>query len=337
MKAHPSAAIGLLLLAIAGCGDGGGGEDPEADPSGGASAGRAGSSGKAASAGKGSSAGSGGVPVAAGGAASGSAGTSSAGGTKAATGGSASGAGGTKAGAAGAESGTGGTKAGAGGTKPGAGGSTAGSGGTKAGSGGTKTGSGGNKAGSGGTQTGTGGNTAAGSGGTSAVGGGGASAAGTGGTAGGAGTKVPSLEVGEITGATDAELVMIADGVALANLTMASSCFEDAVLSASWTETEGLSQAQIYDKLCSGTVTVDVEMYLGSWYQNNVSKTVGYENEPGKVHMNRYFVDSAYMVADNLVHEAEGHSQGFSHYGVKSTSVPYGLNEAFEACSPVGP
>jgi hypothetical protein len=43
------------------------------------------------------------------------------------------------------------------------------------------------------------------------------------------------------------------------------------------------------------------------------------------------------MVADNLIHEAEGHSQGFSHFKVKATSVPYGLNAAFEACSPVKP
>ena len=130
---------------------------------------------------------------------------------------------------------------------------------------------------------------------------------------------------------------MIADGVTLANATMKTSCFHDFVLSASWTETNGLTQPQIWDKLCSGTITVDVDMYLGTWYENHVSKTIGYENEPGTVHMNRYFVDSAYMVADNLIHEGEGHSQGFTHYGVKATSVPYGLNDAFEACSPVAP
>ncbi len=148
---------------------------------------------------------------------------------------------------------------------------------------------------------------------------------------------VPVLVVDDITGATTAELTMIRDGVALANETMKTKCFKDFVLSASWTETNGLTQAQIYEKLCSVVVTIDVEMFMGTWYQNNVSKTIGYENEPGKVYMNRYFVDTAYDVANNLVHEAEGHSQGFSHYGVKATSVPYGLNDAFEACSPVGP
>lgn len=148
---------------------------------------------------------------------------------------------------------------------------------------------------------------------------------------------VPYIVLGAVTGATAEEGPMIAEGVKLANQAMATACFRDFVLSASWTETNGLSQAQIWEKLCAAPVTVTVDMYLGSWYENHVSKTIGYEKEPGTVHMNRYFVDTAYAVADNIVHEAEGHSQGFSHYSVKATSVPYGLNDAFEACSPVAP
>lgn len=173
-----------------------------------------------------------------------------------------------------------------------------------------------------------------GKGGTGGTGGG--ASAGKGGT-GGATTGVPIIVLGKITGATAAEMPMIADGVALANTTMATACFKTFVLAASWTETDGLTQAQIWDKLCSGPVSVDVDMYTGSAYENYVSKTIGYEKEPGVVHMNRFFVDTAYMVADNIIHEAEGHSQGFHHYGVKATSVPYGLNDAFEACSPVAP
>lgn len=146
-------------------------------------------------------------------------------------------------------------------------------------------------------------------------------------------TGWPTVAVAKITGATGDEPKMVADGVALANATMRTACFRDHVLSASWTETGGLTQAQIWDKLCKGTITVDVDLYMGSWYQNHVTHTVGYENEPGVVHMNRYYVNTAYMVADNIIHEAEGHSQGFTHYGVKATSVPYGLNAAFEACS----
>lgn len=147
----------------------------------------------------------------------------------------------------------------------------------------------------------------------------------------------PTVAVAKLTGATGDEPKMVADGIALANATMRTACFRDHVLSAAWTETGGLTQAQIWEKLCKGTITVDVDLYTGSWYQNHVTHTVGYENEPGVVHMNRYYVNTAYMVADNVIHEAEGHSQGFTHYGVKATSVPYGLNGAFEDCSPEKP
>src|SRR5262249_1628947 len=68
----------------------------------------------------------------------------------------------------------------------------------------------------------------------------------------------PVIVVGKITGAVDAEPGMIADGVKLVNETMKTSCFRDYVLSASWTETNGLTQAQIYDKLASGPISVDV-------------------------------------------------------------------------------
>jgi hypothetical protein len=107
------------------------------------------------------------------------------------------------------------------------------------------------------------------------------------------------------------------------------------VLAAQYTENNGFTQAQIWALMASNPVTVDVEMYTGTYKANHVSKTIGYENDPwdGVVHMNRYFVNSAFMVADNLWHEAEGHSQGFHHYGVFSSSDPYGMNYAGEGCS----
>lgn len=147
--------------------------------------------------------------------------------------------------------------------------------------------------------------------------------------------QVPRIHVGQITGAQDAdELQMIATGAKLANQVMATPCFKAKVLSGQFTESNGLTALQIWAKLASKPVTVAVDMFTGSWKQNHVWKTIGYEDEPGLVHMNRWFVTTAYMVADNLVHEGEGHSQGFSHYQVKATSVPYRLNEFFEVCAP---
>lgn len=146
---------------------------------------------------------------------------------------------------------------------------------------------------------------------------------------------VPTISVGKITGATAKELTMIAEGAAFANKMLAGYCFKQWVLSSRYTENNGLSQQQIWDLMATHPVTVDIEMYTGDWWANHKSKTIGYENDPwdGIVHMNRYFVNTAFMVADNLWHEAQGHSQGFHHYGKFSTSDPYGMNYAGEGCS----
>lgn len=128
---------------------------------------------------------------------------------------------------------------------------------------------------------------------------------------------------------------MIYDGVDLINAKMATPCFKQWILAASYTENNGLDQQGIWDTILNHKLSVNVEMYTGTYYQNHVSRTIGYENDPfdGIVHMNRYFVNTAYMVADNLVHEDKGHSAGFHHYGVYDTSEPYGMNYAFEGCS----
>ncbi len=220
-----------------------------------------------------------------------------------------------------------------------AGTSSAGAAGTSAGAAGTSSAgtAGASTAGAAGTSAGAAGTSSAGAAGTSSAGAAGTSSAGAsgaGGAGGAGGGAYPEIIVKATTGTIGDEPAMIAAGVALANATMKTACFRDFVLAAKWTETEGLTQAQIWQKLCSGPVSVNVEMYLGSAYQNYVTKTIGYEDEPGELHMNRFFVDTAYEVASNIIHEAEGHTQGFSHYGVKSTSVPYGLNDAFEACAP---
>lgn len=137
------------------------------------------------------------------------------------------------------------------------------------------------------------------------------------------------IQVGTITGATDAEVAMIRTGVELANQMLAKPCFKQWVLAAHYTENNGLTQQQIYDRITTVPSSVDVEMY----YQNN--RVVGFEYDPfdGVVHMNRKFVNIGSMAADNLMHEDRGHSLGFHHYGTFSTSVPYGMNYAYEGCS----
>lgn len=143
--------------------------------------------------------------------------------------------------------------------------------------------------------------------------------------------SLPQICIGNISGTINGnEILMIKAGCANVNSVIQSDEFRTSILCASFTETNDLRNDQIYDLFCSKIVEIDVEMYLGSWWTNHVSKTIGYEDEPGKVYCNRYFVKTAYMIGDNLIHEGLGHSMGFSHYGVKSTSVPYILNAIYE-------
>lgn len=145
------------------------------------------------------------------------------------------------------------------------------------------------------------------------------------------------IQIGEITGASANEIAMIHEGARLANDMLSRKCFKQWVLAANYTENNGLSQSQIFAEVTTIPSKIDVEMYTGSWHANHVSRTVGYENDPfdGVVHMNRYFVDSAEMVGDNLIHEDRGHSLEFHHYGAHYTSEPYGMNLAYEGCSHV--
>ena len=148
-------------------------------------------------------------------------------------------------------------------------------------------------------------------------------------------SPTPVIQLGLVTGASPAEAQMIQQGAALVNSVMATPCFKAQVLASAYTENLGLTPAQIWARLVSKPILVGVDMYMGTFAANHFAKTIGYESVPhdGIVHMNRYFVGTAYMVADNLAHEGEGHSQGFDHLYVKATSEPYGMNAAFEACA----
>lgn len=137
------------------------------------------------------------------------------------------------------------------------------------------------------------------------------------------------IQVPNITGAQPGEIEMVHMGVRLANEMLDKPCFRQWVGAATYSETNGLTSAQILDLITTQVSAVNVELY----YENN--RTVGFEYDPfdGVVHMNRKWVHTPDMVADNLEHEDRGHSLGFHHYGKFSTSVPYGMNYAYEGCS----
>jgi hypothetical protein len=146
--------------------------------------------------------------------------------------------------------------------------------------------------------------------------------------------SVPVINLGNINSG-GLVIDVIQNGGKLANKMLASDCFRLALLDSHFTETNGLKPADIWALMIKEVLTLDVEVFYGSYAQNHFSKTMGYENdnEPGKVYANSYFIYTAYDFGDLLVHEW-AHKLGFTHYQVKETSVPYGMNSIYESCSP---
>jgi hypothetical protein len=129
----------------------------------------------------------------------------------------------------------------------------------------------------------------------------------------------------------DAEQTIAVQGFALANAVLLSDCFRKGVFEAPMTHTDGQSPQQVYGTMTDGVRPLEIEFYDGG----TAHRTIGSEDPrwPGIVRMNRHYVKSVYMVADNLLHEA-AHVRGYIHISSKEAeSVPYTMNRIFEACA----
>lgn len=142
--------------------------------------------------------------------------------------------------------------------------------------------------------------------------------------------KYPDIRLGEIKNATDQEAVMISKAVKLLQDVVSDPLFYEEVMAQKFTENNGLSNQEIYDLLCKNVLFANVSMFTGNWKQNFVWHTVGLDTEYDNfVHANRYFVQDAKTLASLIMHEML-HGLGFSHHGVKYTSVPYTFNRIIE-------
>lgn len=144
-------------------------------------------------------------------------------------------------------------------------------------------------------------------------------------------TGKPVIRVGTVTSkASEKEMIKL--GFEYAGIIAASECFKDRVLNAKFTENKVLSNQQIYNLFSSKEVVTDFSMFDGSFMQNYVWKTQGLDVGDGVVYANRFYIQNAIDVGDLILHEALGHGMGFSHKGVKATSVPYQLNNFYREC-----
>lgn len=135
---------------------------------------------------------------------------------------------------------------------------------------------------------------------------------------------------GETKNATDSEKIMIAVAFSYLRAVVLSSDFKEEVMKAKFTNTNGLSNEQIYKLYIETPFVVNVHMFSGSYWQNKVYHTVGYEAGDGYVHANRAFVWSAYVMCSLMLHELS-HTLGFHHdSSTEYTSIPYKMNDIAE-------
>lgn len=145
--------------------------------------------------------------------------------------------------------------------------------------------------------------------------------------------STPDITLGTITGATVNECKMIAQAVDYVRQVVSSSEFREAVIYAKFTNTNGLSNQQIYDLFTKTKLLVNVDMFDGSWKQNHVWHTMGYEDPNDDfVHANRYFIQDALTMGSLILHELSHEPLGFHHNSASdSSSVPYTMNRIFES------
>jgi len=123
------------------------------------------------------------------------------------------------------------------------------------------------------------------------------------------------------------------------NRILASPLFEEEWMKAKLTETEGLTNRQVLDKiLCADALSpldkvgvLDVEVIL---YQRSWSRVVGYTFfNAVTIWVNRKFFGGPMSICSNLFHEST-HQLGFGHAGSWATTIPYTGNRIVEKLWP---
>lgn len=144
--------------------------------------------------------------------------------------------------------------------------------------------------------------------------------------------QFPSVMPGAVN-CLPAERAMVDAAYADLNKVLSSESFKSKTLAARFTETQGMSNQQVYDLAVNKSpVAVDFTMFTGTWKQNHLWHTMGYEddNHPNVCFANRHFIRSKEVCASLLLHETM-HILGFHHKHDKATSVPYTMNRIYDA------
>lgn len=145
----------------------------------------------------------------------------------------------------------------------------------------------------------------------------------------------PKLELTGTVGGTQNEIKRLESAVAYGNKKLSYSCFRDSVLAGKYDNTNGKTQAQIYDLMSKEPLKLSVEIFDGSWWENHWYHTVAYEGTGAQIRLNRYFLGDDSSISATMIHERGGHALGFSHPRGVGTGQPYGVQNALENCPAV--
>lgn len=147
------------------------------------------------------------------------------------------------------------------------------------------------------------------------------------------GSGIPSINLGKVYGNTTKEYNIILTALVHIRDVVYSDIFRELVLSAKFTNTNGKTNLEIYNMYANGIFVLNIAVFTGSFYQNRVTHTEGYENGDGYIHINRYFINDSLAYGSIMLHEL-AHQLGFSHESaIEYSSVPYGMNEIFRICA----
>lgn len=145
--------------------------------------------------------------------------------------------------------------------------------------------------------------------------------------------EVPFVELLSAKG-TRSEILELAAAVENLNIVYSSQCFAREIFTRDFTETDGMNNQEIYNRLRSGVKGIHVIYYTGSFFENHLFGVIGYVRDsiPDTVFQNRFFVKDRNDIARNLIHEI-AHLWGFNHYQILPKTVPYQMNDIWDICA----
>lgn len=129
---------------------------------------------------------------------------------------------------------------------------------------------------------------------------------------------------------TPEEWKKVQAAISFANTLFKYPDFKETFIGLKIYETQGLTNAQVFEKLSEFVIPVRVKIFDRTRWQI-FWRTEGYEKGDGYIYVSRHMLENVTKLASLIMHEAS-HYAGFTHYikATKYQSVPYSINKAVE-------